>query len=349
MKLLQIRLVGLGPFDDVTVSLRDANDEPRQMTVLFGGGGVGKTTVLSAIASTRPGHATVQVQPGASAPSGHAVADWSLGDDDPDRPHPLQVATPNVTVAEDEDDERLRRREQSLFDRRAVDAGGFVVLWQSAARWYSRGPVPLSSPSRTVLRQDVRASPQLDDASRADLARETKQALVFAGITSRLPDPDTGQLVTSLSVFDEALRDMLHRLLALVEMRYVGIDPVTLEPLFGSRHGLLPFDHLPTGVRHLVGFGVLTVRGLFAAYPGRDPRMTEGLVMIDEVAMHQEAVVQRGLPHALRGALPRVQWLLTTSSAEVTTGCEPSEVLALRRLPSSRRVELHEGPLATLH
>ncbi len=349
MKLLRLRLVDLGPFTDVTVSFRGPDDAPRSMTVVFGGAGVGKTTLLSAIATTRPGHAVASVTPG-SGPRGFAVADWDLGDDDPDRPHPLRVASPNASLDEETEDERLRRREQGLFDRRAVDQGGFVVLCQTAQRWYSRSPVTLSAPSRTVLRYDVRAPAHFDDASHSDLARETKQTLLFSSVGSRLTEAETGRPVTSFGVLDEALRDMLRRLLDLARFRYVGIDPTTLEPMFATDQGdVVAFDRLPTSIRHLVGFAVLTVRGLFAAYPGRDPRMTEGLVLIDEVALHQETAVQRGLVPALRGALPRVQWLLTTSSADVTTGCEPHEVLALRRMPATRSVELFEGPLATLH
>jgi hypothetical protein len=350
MKLLQIRLVGLGPFADVAVSLRGPDDQPREMTVVFGGGGVGKTTLLAAIAATRPGHAVTSIGSLGTPVRGFAVADWHLGDDDPDRPHPLRVASPHATLEDDPEQERLRKREQNLFDRRAAEGGGFLVQCLSAARWFSRSPMTLSSPTRTVLRHDVRAAAHFDDAGRADLARETKQALVFAGVAARLPEVETGRPVTALAVLDEAMRDMLQRLLALVQVRYIGVDPVTLEPIFADEQGdLLTFDRLPTSVRHLVAFAVLTVRGLFAAYPGRDPRMTEGLVLIDEVALHLEVPVQRGLIRALRGSLPRVQWLLTTSSPELAAGCDSSEILALRRLPTSQRVELFEGPLATLH
>ncbi len=350
MKLLQVRLVGLGPFEDVTVSLRGPDDEPRSLTVVFGGGGVGKTTLLSAIAATRPGHAVVpSVGPGARS-QGFAVADWYLGDDDPERPHPLRVASPQTPGSEDPDQERIRRQEQGLFDRRAAESGGFVVVGHASARWFSRTPVNLTSPARTVLRWDVRAPMHFDDATRSDLTRETKQALVFAAMAARLPDPESGRMLTSFTVFDEAMRDVLHRLLSLACVRYAGVDPVALEPMFVMSQGeILPFDRMPTSVRHLAGIAALTVRSLFAAYPGRDPRMTEGLVLIDEVALHQEPAVQRSIAFALRAALPRVQWILTTSSPELTTHCEPGQVVALRRLPSSRRVELFEGPLATLH
>ena len=78
-------------------------------------------------------------------------------------------------------------------------------------------------------------------------------------------------------------------------------------------------------------------------------RASQGVVLIDDVEMHQDIAVQRALLPALRRALPRVQWIVTTSSPEIAQGCEASEVLALRRMPSSDRVELYEGELAVVH
>jgi len=49
---------------------------------VLGSGGVGKTSLLSAIASTRPGSAVpLRPRPGAQAPT-FVVCDWVLGDDD---------------------------------------------------------------------------------------------------------------------------------------------------------------------------------------------------------------------------------------------------------------------------
>jgi hypothetical protein len=44
-----------------------------------------------------------------------------------------------------------------------------------------------------------------------------------------------------------------------------------------------------------------------------------------------------------------VQWLVTTGSPNVALPCEPHEILALRRMPASQRVELYEGELAVVH
>ena len=52
---------------------------------------------------------------------------------------------------------------------------------------------------------------------------------------------------------------------------------------------------------------------------------------------------------ALRRALPEVQWILTTTSSLVAASCEPSEVLALRRLPEQADVTLFAGDQALTH
>ena len=378
MLLGEVRLVGVGPVEDLTFRFAPVDEAPRPLTVIVGGGGVGKTSLLSAIASTRPGQAMPQSRPWdrhraallvtgggveAKAVAPFAVADWMTGDDDPARPHPLRVASPNAALDEREDEAMARRREQALFERRAAE-GGFALLAISGARWFSRAPLLLSSPDRTLLRHDARAAASFDDATRADLARETKQVLAYAAIAAALArgaaqrrgegraDEAEGASEddTAVRALDTAVRDALAPLLALVDHAYEGIDPVSLEPMFrvpdGQRRG---FDELPARVRHLVALAALPVRTLAAAYPGRDPRRAQGVVIVDDVELHQDAAAQRGLAAALRVALPRVQWIVTTSSPVVAAGCAAGEVLALRRMPASPRVELHDGDEAILH
>ncbi|MEO6575570.1 MAG: hypothetical protein ABIP89_17100, partial [Polyangiaceae bacterium] len=62
-----------------------------------------------------------------------------------------------------------------------------------------------------------------------------------------------------------------------------------------------------------------------------------------------DIAVQRALLPALHRALPRVQFIVTTSSPELAHGCDGADVLALRRMPTSDRVELYEGALAVVH
>jgi hypothetical protein len=337
--------------------------------VLFGAEGVGKTAILSAIASTRPGHAVAlgpapRVDEGAppegARPPPFAAASYVLGDDDPGRPHPLVVVSPNAKLLGERDDALvLRRREQALFDRRAAE-GGFAFLSFSGARWFSRAPVVLANVERGLLRHDARVAPSFDDATRADLTRETKQVLAFSAVAAALVEGSRGARPGEVTVeealekdrllaLDTAVREVLAVLLADSGAAYLGASERSLEPVFAWEDREVDLDDLPRSLRHRIAFGVLTVRALSAAYPRRDPRTAEGVVLLDDLEIHQDPRTLPALPALLRRALPRVQWIVGTSSPLIAAGCEAGEVLALRRMPGSPRVELHQGPAAVVH
>jgi hypothetical protein len=354
MYLLRAELHGVGPFDHLELSFCDEHEQARRMIVIYGGGGVGKTSLLSAIGTSRPGHASVQQprsdqqkQADGSAPA-WASADWLLSQDDPERPHALRVASPNVKLAGPEDRELTRRREQALFDRVAGE-GGFAFLSIPATRWFSRQPIAISAPSRGVARYDVKQAAGLDDATRSDLSRDTKQALAYAEIGAALAERRPLEGDARLDALGPAMHKVVDRLVSLTGFNYLGLDALSWEPMFrAGDSGRLPFDALPTRARHLVAFGALTVRTLWAAYPDRDPRIAEGVVLIDEADLHQDASVAPKLPGALRQALPSVQWILTTHSPLLASGVAAGEALALRA-GAEGRVELHAGPSATTH
>ena len=364
MLLSQLRLAGVSPFDDLTLSFADQpGGMPRRLTVLYGGDGVGKTSILSAIASTRPGHTVAQTQGQRDAlPSGAAVlsgrmspsspfvvADWILGDDDEGRPHPLRIVSPNAKLEEAEETSQLRRREQTLFDRRATE-GGFVLVAFSGARWFSRTPVLLTTPERTLWRHDVRTSATFDDATRADLARETKQVLTGISIAAALSARGGKGSARRFEAMEHAMREVLAAFLDQLGFQYLGVDPIRIEPIFATGDGRqVTFDDLPRGSRHLISFGALVIRALAAAYPERDLRRTEGVVLLDDIEAQQELHLQRQVVAMLLRALPRVQWIVTTSSPAVAQGCDASELFALRRMPESGRVELHDGAAAVMH
>ena len=354
MYLLRAELHGIGPFEHLELSFTDEHDQARRMIVIHGGGGVGKTSLLGAIGSSRPGHVTVQTpradQPRSSDGSAvaWAAADWQLGQDDPERPHPLRVASPNVKLPGPEEQELTRRREQALFDRVAAE-GGFAFLSIAATRWFSRQPIGISAPSRGVARYDVKHPAGLDDATRSDLSRETKQALAYAEIGSALVEKRPAESDVRLDLLGPAMLKVVDQLANLAGFNYLGLDPLSWEPMFRAGDAArLSFDALPTRVRHLVAFGALSVRTLWAAYPDRDPRLAEGVVLIDEIDLHQDPSVAMKLPATLRSVLPAVQWIVTTHSPLLAAGAAAGEVLALRA-SAEGRVELHAGPSATTH
>lgn len=362
MYLSHAELFGVAPFGHITFPFRGADAEPRMVTVVHGTGGVGKTALLQILSCTRPGHATALLgrnMPDAVAPA-HAVCEWVLDDDDRQRPHPLTIVTPNVPPPREEDEASLlRRREQALFDRRAKERGGFVFLTVSSLRWFSKQAVVLHAPLRTVAHYDIKATANFDDAAHSDLTRETKQALAYAAIAAALT-PHTQRDRNRLRAVDpaaadtrllgRAMHEMVDAMVGLAGCGYDGLDPLSLEPTFSTPTGRrVIFERLPNSARHLVALAALPIRTLWAAYPGRDPRTAQGVVAIDEVDLHQDDGIAERIVPTLRAGLPRVQWIVTTSSPVVASSVDATSVLALRRLPDAENVELYLGDQARVH
>jgi hypothetical protein len=357
MRLVSVRLRNVGVFEDTTVRLAEEAEvpAPRPVTVLFGADGIGKTTLLTALAVTRPGYALPptpypRVAPALGAPpapEGPAavVTEWLLGEDDPGRPHPLVVTSPSAVLdGETTEAAGARRREQALFDRRAQNDGGFVFVGFSGARWFSRTANMLSVPERSVLRYDVRHAASFDDPTRADLTRETKQVLSYAGIARALASQRDEY--AHLERFDAAVREVVDVMLEPFGFTYAGVSPISLEPEAVDRSGrVVAFDTLPRPARHLVAFGALSLRAMFAAYPqSDDPRECEAVVAIDDIEAQQDPSMLRLLVPLLRHALPNVQWILTTSSTSLALSCEPAIVVALRR-SGATAIEANEANL----
>ena len=172
MYLAHAELIGVAPFGHITFPFRNADGDPRMVTVVQGAGGVGKTALLQILACTRPGHATVLMgrnMPEAKAPA-HAMCEWVLDDDDDQRPHPLIVMTPNVPPRNDDEANVLRRREQALFDRRAKERGGDPELGERMVMNYRTAD--LSPRQRRMLDFAVlltRASASVEEADREAL------------------------------------------------------------------------------------------------------------------------------------------------------------------------------------
>jgi len=351
MHLVQARIVGMGPLDDVTFRFADETGAPRRTTVVLGGGGVGKTSLMAAIASTRPGHAVALRARRAGEPT-FAVTDWALGAEDPARPHALRVASPNAPLGEAEDVAMLRRREQAVFDRRAVE-GGYAMVAFSGARWLSRTSVLLGGAERLPGRAEVRTAPSFDDPTRVDLARETKQALAYPVVSRAVARESHGsvQVLLDANALDDAVRGAVAPLARLAGYAFLGVDSRTFEPVFERTVGgaVLPFDELPSQARHLVAIGALSVRALHATFPHDDARTAEGVVVVDDADLHLDAATCRSLVPALRESLPGVQWILASTSPEIALSCEPGEVLALRRMPESSEIRLYEGDEAVVH
>jgi len=351
MYLERARVVGLGPFDRIELELCDRPGEPRLITVLHGDGGTGKTTLLAAIAATRPGNHVVQTtvwrQVGAQP---HAVCWWRLGAEDPERPHPLVIATPGFSAEADEQAEQLRRREVVHFDRVINETGGFAFAGLPGTRRFPRSSLVIGDPARTVLRPDSRGAPGFHDPSGVEMTRPIKLILAYAGMAAALAKDSRGESGADPRCLAAALNEALDELLNLIGHRYRGLSPRTFEPRFETGSGeILPFDGLSIQARQLVCLATIPIHQVWVTHRGADPRHCQGTVLVDDLDLNLSAKVQLELLASLRRILPKVQWVVATASPTLAHAAPRGATVTLRRELGSDRVEAYEGELSLTH
>jgi hypothetical protein len=147
-----------------------------------------------------------------------------------------------------------------------------------------------------------------------------------------------------------AVRNVVEGLVNLVDLHYLGIDPLTFEAQFRDvRGGIILFDALPAQAKHLVGLGALSVKTLWSAYPGLDPLRAAGVIAVDQVELHQEEPMIPEVIQRLRLLFPEVQWLMTTRRAELLAAVEVEEGVALRRQGEAGSLQVDSGISARVH
>ncbi len=351
MLLERVRVVGLGPFDELELDLCERPGEPRLMTVVYGEGATGKSTLLSAIAATRPGHHVVQTsvwrRPNTNP---HAVCSWRLGSEDPERPHALDVSTPGFSARADEGEEQLRRRELVHFDKLMGEKGGFAFVGLPGGRRFPRANIVIADPARTLLKPDTRGAPGFQDPNALELTRPIKLILGYAALAGALAGDGKGEASGDPRLLAIALREAIDELLGLVGCSYRGLSPRTFEPRFEMPGGeIVPFDGLSAQARQLVCLATIPVHQLWAANEFADPRTCEGVIAVDDAELNMATRVLAELPTSLRRILPRAQWILASASPDLAHAAQLGGTITLRRELDSDRVLAYEGELALTH
>jgi predicted ATP-binding protein involved in virulence len=109
-------------------------------------------------------------------------------------------------------------------------------------------------------------------------------------------------------------------------------DLADLVVNFGE--GEVPFGSLSDGQRGFFGMiAEITIRcvQLNPHHNGEAIRLTEGLVLVDEVDLHLHPAWQRSIIRSLTNTFPKIQFLITTHSPIVLTEVEQSSILDLDR------------------
>jgi len=327
------------------LSLDFARDDgtPRMWTVLLGENGRCKTSVLRAIALAASGAARANelgdlasLVDKRGARGAQIDARFSLPPD-PLREHPCRFAgsaAPSLVASELAMPPGMTSlRGQSKY----LDSGGdegdvlFEVRGRNLPRWFVAG-----YGTNRMLPRAGSVEP-VSNASSARLASLfDRGALIGTGFADLLDDP---------KVFARLLRDVLIRGHLLpddaleIELRGRGGIRSVQDLVEGSRFRMrsgsgevaIPATWLSQGYQSTIAWiaDFLGHAVLEAGEAEVDAKELRGLVLVDEIDLHLHPRWQARLVTALKGAFPKVQFVVTTHSPMVLPALTSDEVVRL--------------------
>ena len=130
----------------------------------------------------------------------------------------------------------------------------------------------------------------------------------------------------------DRLFDMFSDLAHGVQVRLGEVNPQTSEINIVTQDGPVPFEALSQGTLSLVSWtGALLQRLYETARQDTDPMQVQAVVLIDEIDAHMHPAWQRSLLSRLRRLFPNVQFIATSHSPLMVGSLEPNQVYHLLR------------------
>lgn len=316
-RISRLRLQNIGPFTDLDLPLAAGEtDDGSAWTVIFGGNGVGKSTILKSIAAVMAGD--------------HRPA--------------LDAAGRLLRSGSQEGLIELQMGGQTLRTRLVRDRSGVVVS--------SLQQTPLALGNALVLGfpalRGARSAEPTGPSSRIEPRDPDPQDLVhlIAGeVDGRLADFKQWLVNTLVNANDGQvraikMRDLLDSLIKeLVPGEIQGLAP--LDSSFVVRvttpDGPIPFDEISQGMSSIFNWVGLLVQRLFSICE-HEPANEPAVVLIDEIDAHLHPDWQRNLVELTKRHFPNLQLIATSHSPLLAGALHGYETRVLHRDASARTV-----------
>jgi energy-coupling factor transporter ATP-binding protein EcfA2 len=329
-RVSRIRLQNIGPFDDIELHVSDGHqarpfDDAGDDTavspwwVLFGGNGVGKSTVLRSLAVVLAGDTP------ASAAAGRRLLKT-------DRPFGLievQIGSQTLTT-------RIQSERSSVIvtpsQKSPVELGSTLALGFPALRG-ARTPDPTGPSARHEIREPEPADLQQLIASEVDgRLSDFKQWLVNT-LTSAERDPRAAEM-------RQLLNDLIREIIPGQIDALAPLKPGDFVIRVQTPDGEVPFDELSQGMASIFNWVGLLVQRLFTICERSSrPQDEPAIVIIDEIDAHLHPEWQRRLVPLTRKFFPNVQVIATSHSPLLAGSLRLHEMSVLARDADTGRVE----------
>ena len=308
----RVRLENIGPFDNLELEL------DQRWNILLGNNGVGKSTIIKAIAVGICGR---DAQP---------YADRLIKIGETRGMITLETASGNKYVTELLRTSREGEAEVESTGR-SLKAEGWLAIGFPPLRTVSwerpRGPQLNSGKSRPTT-DDLLPLVKSDPDPRLD---ELKQWII--NLDYRIKDERVKKVEDKR--YEKLLQEfflIIGRLTENVTVKFKEVELNTNQIKVITDDGEVPIEAVSQGTTSLIGWIGTLLQRLYEIYGQEDePREKYALVLIDEIDAHMHPEWQQSLVPNLTELFPNVQFIATTHSPLIVGNSKPCEVFRLRR------------------
>lgn len=322
-RIAGLTLRNIGPFENAAFSFT------KDWAVILGNNGVGKSTVLRALAFALCGAEGVDRE-GARALLRRGASSGSIEVHFDTSPNPITLTT-EIAV----DQGRLAIRANMA----ALDAGMLVAFGFPAVR----GIPPRGGFDPTA--EESIPFPRIEDVlplvqGGVDERASSLRRWIFNGFV-RSQDP----------ALPKASRSRHHRTIdrffALIDamtpgfdLRFSRCDTETFEILLATSDGEVPMDYLSQGMNSTMGWAGIVIQRLAEIYADQDdPTKQRALLLIDEIDSHLHPEWQMSIVPILKEYFPNAQVIATTHSPLIVGNLDEHEVIRVGRSEGGLVVE----------
>lgn len=343
-RLRSVKLVNIGPFEDVEFEL----DE--RWNVLLGDNGVGKTSVIRAIAAAIAGKA--------AEPYAHRLVKQGSN-------RAAVILKTNQGKEYTTDIEVYEGRARITSSAMLQQSEGWLAVGFPALRYISWARTKELPPEgeRRPIPEDVLPLVRGDTDPRLDQIKSWFVNLDY--LSSRGVDKAYSETLTKEApgsyylTLQRLLIGLIQHLTPGQNIRFSRIDPLDKGVYIETSDGILPIEKLSLGTSSLIGWVSVLLQRFCEVYAGKDlggitdtvkPGSDDArsrqyaLVLVDEIDAHLHPAWQQAVVHRLSEVFPQAQFIVTTHSPLIVGGMDYHQVVRLVRAESGavERVPLSE-------
>jgi energy-coupling factor transporter ATP-binding protein EcfA2 len=334
--LKQVVLDNMGPFEHLELDL-----DPK-WNILLGDNGVGKSTILKAIAVALVGK-------DAQAFAGRVV---KLG--------PAQSGT--IVLKTDRETYHTEIKNRGSGDVAITSTPGRPL---EAEGWLAIGFPPLRTMSwerpKSPEAREVKKRPSPDDLMplivgsadpRMDKLKQWIVNLDYWNLDEQRKRKESRKGHAEAGRYDRLLNDFFSVVGSMTEGLKVErgkVNAETHEVTVITDDGEMPFELVSQGTTSLIGWVGILLQRLYEIYPEQhDPKKCYALVLMDEIDAHLHPTWQQSLVYKLGEIFPNVQFIATTHSPLIVGGLPAEQVLRFVRDEEGKVVRLPVEPEMTV-